>query len=245
VFESFRLAPECKGIVETVPAIDGADYLAHVRRHSPSLMEHLPRFARSDTVGGPARYWYRTGALRARRMAPTTLRYVKTAGDLQRLFGSLDSLRILEIGGGYGGLCKVITDVWRWRTYTIIDLVEPLALTHRFLRSFSIADIVLVDAMSVADSPRADEYDLVISNYAYSELRLELQELYYRRVLEGIARGYMMWNVQPHPWESEQLQAEGFAARFGGTVFDSVPMLTTLDLRYGVKLVAWGAGDCQ
>jgi hypothetical protein len=240
VFETFRRAPECTGIVETVPAKDGADYLAHVRRHAPSLLGHMPAFAASDAVGGPRRHWYRTGTLAVRRMAPTTLRYVKTAGDLQRLFGSLDTLRILEIGGGYGGLCKVISDVWRWRSYTIVDLVEPLALTRRFLHTLAIDDVELVDAMSITDAPHDDEYDLVISNYAYSEIRLDLQELYYRRFLERIPRGYMMWNVQPHPWDTEQLEAGEFAARFGGTVHDDASTLTPLDVWYGVKLVTWG-----
>jgi len=73
-------------------------------------------------------------------------------------FGPLDGMRICEIGGGYGGQCKMICERYKPGCYHIIDLPEVCELQRRYC-----------DAECYTE-PTGQEYDLVISNYALSEI---------------------------------------------------------------------------
>jgi len=60
-------------------------------------------FEANDHVGDPERYLYDKLLI-----SPSTLRYCKVFSDLVNLFTSLDGYSICEIGGGYGGQCRII-----------------------------------------------------------------------------------------------------------------------------------------
>jgi len=49
------------------------------------------------------------------------------------LFGLLDDAKIVEIGGGYGGQCKIIYDCFEPISYLMIDLGELLKLQEKYL----------------------------------------------------------------------------------------------------------------
>ena len=40
----------------------------------------------------------------------------------------------------------------------------------------------------------SEDYDLVISNYAFSELRREVQDMYLEKIILRSKRGYITWN---------------------------------------------------
>ena len=74
-------------------------------------------------------------------ISATTARYIKNLSDLINLFGSLDGMRIAEIGGGYGGLCKIISDQFELDSYTLFDLPDCLDLSKKFLDNFGIDNV--------------------------------------------------------------------------------------------------------
>jgi putative sugar O-methyltransferase len=241
-FRNFRRHPECVRVIETLKRRDGADYLRSALQQTPGFSGLLDRFATSDLVGRPRTSLFRTGMLRHRRFAPTTLRYIRTASDLQIHFGSLDGLRILEIGGGYGGLCKIITDVWPVRAYTIIDLPEPLGLAQRFLTACGAANVEFVDGTAGDLMPPSEPYDLVISNYAFSELGRASQSVYLRTLMHQARRGYLMWNFLWNDLSSATMSLDEFTASVDrARVIDDPKYLSRLDHYCGVKLVIWGA----
>ena len=43
-------------------------------------------------------------------MSPTTIRYIKNVSDIINAFGT-GMKSIVEVGGGYGGLCKVMSSL--------------------------------------------------------------------------------------------------------------------------------------
>ncbi|MBU2177764.1 MAG: putative sugar O-methyltransferase, partial [Gammaproteobacteria bacterium] len=79
------------------------------------------RFLRNDLYGQPKRYDYGKYGI----WSPTTLRYIYVAFELKKYFNGLDCMDIVEIGGGYGGQCKIINDMRGFKSYKIIDLKEP------------------------------------------------------------------------------------------------------------------------
>lgn len=188
LFTQFRNQSAYTGIVETVSFEQGQEYLEIIQKESPELLELVERFKTSDLVGNPRTYYYAGIG----NIAPTTLRYIKVAADLKKLFGSLEQLSIVEIGAGYGGQCKILKDLGGFKKYTIIDLPSSLALAKKFLTKHNIADVEFLTPFDVISDQM---FDLVISNYAFSECSYEMQRRYVQEIFCRSRRGYCICNV--------------------------------------------------
>lgn len=103
---------------------------------------------------------------------------------LVELFGSLNGMHIIEIGGGYGGQAKVICDDCKVKSYTIIDLPEVCDLQRRFLKDYPVECISFIEGRAC---------DLVISNYALSEI--PDNSMYMRAVVNKSIHGYITCNT--------------------------------------------------
>lgn len=183
VFANFRRMSPMNMIVENSPLRSGREYFGCIYYQFEWLMEYFDKFKTSDTIGNPEKFIYPVG-----EMSPTTLRYIKTIGDLHKFFGSLDGKNIIEIGGGYGGLCKIINDVYRPESYRIYDLFEAQALQFKFLDKFDVPCIYSV----LPDAP--EEIDLLIAMYSWSELSHDLQNEYLTNVISKAKNCYIMLN---------------------------------------------------
>lgn len=214
IFSRFRSTDEYYEILEHVSFSLGERYLKYVQR-DPSLLSHARRICDSDTIGNPTKFLY-SGFGGA---SPSTLRYLKVAGDLTREFRTLNGLHVVEIGVGYGGQARVLSELFEIETYTLVDLPEVLALSERFLETAGNANsfrFVSPRELGPIDA------DLVISNYAFSELRREVQEEYLDFVVLGAPRGYMTYNnITPPSFNS--LTAVELARRVRGTVTPERP----------------------
>ena len=186
IFTMFKSYRSYREILENVPMETGRDCLQIIRSEGKEFLKYFDKFMQNDGVGNPVRYRYDIG-----KASPTTLRYVKVLVDLVNRFGSLDGLHIVEIGGGYGGQCKIISDVYQFKSYTIFDLEEVLQLTEKYLARMQL-DNVFYKALH--DAEPSDSYDLIISNCAFSECRKSIQDEYIDRVLLNSKRGYMTCN---------------------------------------------------
>jgi glycosyltransferase involved in cell wall biosynthesis len=187
VFRTFRADPTYTLVLEHVTERQGREYIDVIERDNPQLLLEVERFRTSDQFGSPRVHEYPgIGTI-----SPTTLRYVKVLSDLMKLFGDLTDMRIIEIGVGYGGQAKVITDKFRVGSYTLVDLDAPLNLARRFLASSG------VEGLEFRTTDQLDpsrQYDLVISNYAFSELSREIQDEYLARIVRRARSGYMTVN---------------------------------------------------
>lgn len=239
VFSTFRQAAEYTSIVETVSHTDGKEYLKIAFKQAPELKRYINKFASSELFGNPEVFPYRIGWLSPRAsLSPTTLRYIKVLSDLTSLFGSLNGMRIIEIGGGYGGQCKIIRDVFGIQHYTIIDLLPCLKLAQRYLSSLKAENI---DYKTSEDLTDELECDLVISNYAFSEIRRNIQDLYLNKILKNSLRGYMLCNFKTHTWESQQYSESELLAQLNGVeVIKSKSRLSNLDASCEISLLVWG-----
>lgn len=229
VFSTFRSSPSYSAILEHVSFSLGGRYLKCIER-DPGLFEQARRICDSDTVGSPTKYVY-SGFGKA---SPTTLRYLKVAGDLKREFGSLDGWNIVEIGVGYGGQCRVLTELYEVGTYTLIDLPEVINLSERFLEGARATKSVnFISAHDVNRIPA----DLVISNYAFSELRRAVQERYMDCIVGDASHGYMTYN-QISPRSFNSLTAVELARSVRGSVTPERPRSYP-----GNQIVTWRNAD--
>jgi putative sugar O-methyltransferase len=192
VFKNFRNHPIYQQALEHVDYTTGKKYLDHVLQNSPEFIKLFDQFRKNDAIGNPKVYNYQEYGW----FAPTTLRYIKVASDIKRKFGDTKHMHVVEIGGGYGGQCKILADVLGFASYTIIDLPPCIALTQKYLSEQQVDNVYFFDRNQVAD---AGQYDLVISNYAFSEIDNTEQSLYIKYVIKNTPRGYMTMNfIAPH-----------------------------------------------
>lgn len=185
LFYCFRSDQTFHDMYEHVTFEEGLKYIEQIKKTEPAILSLLESFLTNDRIGAPTIYYYEEFDF---RISPTTLRYVKVLVDLVHEFGSLDGMDIVEVGGGYGGQCKIIHDMFKPKSYTLIDLPEAIKLAERYLKEFGIRP-----------QGQFERYDLFISNYAFTEIPRAYQDLYKEKFIDKSDRGYITCNFYQVP----------------------------------------------
>ena len=184
VFAKFKQDPRYTAILEHVSPEHGGRYIEHILEYELND-EMIDEFKDNDDLGGPNRVDYGEPF---GKVSPSTLRYIRNALDISYFFGEGELNKIVEIGGGYGGLCKTISCLCDFDEYHIYDIEPASKLQEKYLSKFGIKAV----HHSVPEETK--DIDLVISNYAYSELGENLQDLYYNNVIKNAKKVYMILN---------------------------------------------------
>lgn len=231
-FSVFKRNPHYQAVLEHVSEELGHQYLAIIKRDSPALFENIEVFKKNDLIGNPTVFGYPDIGI----MSPTTLRYIKVTSDLIKLFGSHIGERVVEIGGGYGGQALINDSVFRMKEYELLDLPPVLSLISRYLESHIMNCAYKVTTLNQKTGD--DYYDLVISNYAFSELPSHVQIRYIEKIVRKSSRGYLTMNSglteTSHPVKKLSLeQLRNYLPSFD--VFEEHPL--TGPENY---IIAWG-----
>lgn len=195
VFQNFRKNTNYEPIVETCWNKDsGMFFVNELNKQYPHLLYNLKPILKQicieDKVGDPISFDFPEIGV----ISPTTLRYIKIAADLEREFGDLSKFNIGEIGAGFGGQCKIINNISGFKSYTIFDLPEINQLINKYLSSFSIKNIRTIDNDKIQ---KQEQFDLVISNYAFSEIGRTEQSNYMQMIIDLAPRGYVIYGHSP------------------------------------------------
>jgi hypothetical protein len=175
----------------------GEDYVKAINEIDPELFDYIDKFRENDKCGDPIlKDFSKLGKISA-----NTLRYVMTLAFLRKHFSTkLDNMTFVEIGGGYGGLCKVISCVVDFKSYTLIDLPSVVRLQRKYLEilGFDKDDPdTPVRVVYFYDSENIDvdkEYDICISEYCISEFDIPGQEFYIDNVIGKSKNAYLLIN---------------------------------------------------
>jgi len=187
-FTTFRRHPNYVVVLEHVTRQEGQAYLDILRKDAPDLIDRIEEFKSNDVVGSPRVFDYPGIG----KISPTTLRYVKVASDLRKLFGAEPGHNVAEVGVGYGGQMLVCDTAFHMRQYDLFDLAPVLNLVERYLESHLLNSAYHTSTLNQCLGE--ESYDLVISNYAFSELPSALQRRYIEKVLATAKRGYLTMN---------------------------------------------------
>jgi putative sugar O-methyltransferase len=187
-FRNFKRDKSYNKILEHVSEQEGAEYLKILQtRDDGILKDAFDTLLKSDEIGNPRKYDYGTGFA----LSPTTLRYLKVASDLKILFGESIGSNVAEIGAGYGGQALVCDTVFKTDEYHVFDLPDVTRLVAKYLESFLLHGAYVPQTINTVTGQK---YDLVISNYAFSELPRVVETTYIRKVLKQSSRGYLTMN---------------------------------------------------
>jgi hypothetical protein len=189
IFDSFKIHPHYHEVLEHLSKDLGKEHLKLIQKNNAWLLStYSKEILQNDLYGSPVKEDF--GVIKC---SPTTLQYVSVISNLIDKFKSLDKFKIVEIGGGYGGQCKLIQDMFDIESYTIIDLAEVLLLQEKYLRKLDSFESVYLISNSEL-SKASVEYDLAISNYALTEVSFEDQDKYVKEVLLNCKHGYITGN---------------------------------------------------
>ena len=182
-FKNFKSHPAYRHVLEHVSYEEGQLYLDEIDIDYKDVLDEVKE---NDKLGTPIQCSYDGVGM----ISPTTVRYLKNTSDIVNKFGtSFDS--IVEIGGGYGGLCKVLSSFVEFEQYLLLDLEECNMLSRKYLSHFDLPTMSY-RAEEIVDVE--DNFDLLISNYALSECNRETQMMYIERFVKKSDKFYLMHN---------------------------------------------------
>lgn len=190
-FDNFKRDRAYRVILEHTTQDGGQIFINQMKNLSSLTEDVVQRVKQNDIYGNPEIFSYDVFG----QISPSTLRYVKNSLDLLEFFGENvnDVQNIVEIGGGYGGLCRVLSVFVNFENYVIIDLPEVNNLSEKYLGKFPDLD-GRTSQLSCFELDEIVGADLVISNYAFSECSEDIQMHYYNNVIANSNRFYMAYN---------------------------------------------------
>jgi putative sugar O-methyltransferase len=186
-FKRFRRKYDYREILEHVDFELGKEYFLRIKELDPQLKTAKKGFNRNDSIGFPRSYQYP----HFEKISPTTLRYIAVALEIEKEIDLQNIHKIVEIGAGYGGQAAILDKLIPNLEYFIFDLPLVQKLIGKYLSSLGMRNFT---HMSLEDTTTNREFDLVISNYAFSELPKNLQIEYLEKVLLKSKNGYLIMN---------------------------------------------------
>ncbi|MBI2743550.1 MAG: putative sugar O-methyltransferase [Chlamydiales bacterium] len=185
VFQNFRSLSDYAHVLEVGA---GGDFATHLLQNgSKEVLEKMPAFQRLEEFGNPAVNFYPgIGSF-----SGTTLRYIAIADQMQKFFSLPENATAVEIGGGFGGQCFILSQLQKFSSYYIYDLPEVTPLVEKMMRSLSVSHVI---CMPIQANINEEKIDLFISNYAFSECDRQTQLDYFERVIKKADRGYLIYN---------------------------------------------------
>jgi len=221
--ENFKNHKAYGDILEHVSYEHGLEYLECIKTQTSYKMKDVVLFClKNDSVGLPRRSEYVFEVYGKMKVSPTSLRYVYQShlilAHLQAL-GNVNGIEnLVEIGGGYGGLCVALHHFAGYypgvkiNRYTIIDLSEVIRLQKMFHQAISMReDIRYVDASTYGKDIEVRGM-FCVSNYCYSEISGDNQRGYRDWLFPKVSHGFMCWNnsrVPSLPFDFKQEREEG------------------------------------
>lgn len=210
---TFKSHPSYQVVLEHVTPKQGYEYLLEIQKKFGVFFNTHKQYliklcVINDLYGNPNKFSFENFTL----CSPANLRYILHGllilSYIQQL--GMNNINIIEIGGGYGGLCFYIYKMAGFfnitiKTYNIFDLPEPMALQKKYLHVHGVENIKFMnldDYENVKLSSSCTEKSLtlpedcfLVSNYAYSEITMDLQKKYTKYVLNPyVSHGFLAWN---------------------------------------------------
>lgn len=190
-FANFRRDPDYQKVLEGGGYHHGEIYFNKIVRWQgiERLLKYLKRFRKNDKYGNPEIYYYPTIG----NINHNTLLYASNTFDIQDYLGDFQPKRIVEIGGGYGGMCLVFSQIYNFDVYYIVDLPEALGVAKRYLKKFKTLykKVIFLTPEEYKD---IQNVDLTIAVFSMSECSNDVQMMYGEEIIKNSKYGFIGYN---------------------------------------------------
>lgn len=194
-FSTFKSNKSFTDILEHISYQHGKEYLELINKEfGENIYNFIDLIKINDSIGKPIKHQY--GNIEA---SPSNFRYIYHAlligSKCKKWFSKKPRIKIVEIGGGYGGLCFYIKNILKDFDidYTIIDLPEPNYLQRLYLDATHQQNTHTISCFDI-DSLTGERFDLVISNYCLSEISRDNQKNYFDKIVGNCDKKFFVWN---------------------------------------------------
>jgi len=244
VFNNFRKFDITKLIVDGYPSNTSVDYLLTLKKEQDidifiDIWESIDQFMSPDNS-----IFYK-----GKKLTPATGRHVVNVSNYINFFGKdILNKEVCEIGAGWGGEMVVFNKLKKnyfplndGKNYSIFDLTSSIAL----IKKFAAANKVECNFRDVSNS-KVVEYDLVISNGAFSEMGASLQEEYFEKIISKSNNGYFITNFDTHSKKMGGWSTNEFVDRLNSAdkkniqVLDIEKCVSKFESEAGNKLIVFG-----
>lgn len=234
----FKSDNNYRGVLEHVDKGTGDRYLNEIKsRYNSQFIENkkllLDLCNENDQFGKTQKEHFDEFAI----CSPTNLRYILHSflilSHMQE--NNLNNLNIIEIGGGYGGLCLFINKLSpifniNINSYSIFDLLEASQLQEKYLNELT--ELKNINFYQLDNFKDLNKDSFLISNYAFSEIPLNIQNTYVEKILKPfVSKGLICWNHIPvYQFINNKLYIDKASRVHSNKIFDNNFKLTNYEL---------------
>jgi len=209
LYKNFKRNKDYRKILEHVSYKLSIEYITCLKQEFSSYLSNIDweSIKRNDMFGNPITYDYRIFLqdivkLESYIFSPTIFRYVHTGLRILKYIQekNLTNVKIIEIGGGYGGQLYIINILTKLfdltiKEWTIVDLDIITKHQDKYLRDLNVKNFSTITYNDVRDRRTSIEnYDLLVSSYGLSELNEEIKNLYIELIAKKCDNFYLIWN---------------------------------------------------
>jgi len=199
IFKNFKKLEGYRIILEGGPKNLFDTFLDHIDNSSdPDLFfDNLEKFRINDSLGNPDIY----EESRIGRFSGSTLKYAFNAIEIINFIknygNGIDKIKkIVEIGGGYGGLCLILSGFIEFDSYTLVDLPEVCKLIEKYLSKFPhLQGKINTISCNNLNEDTFDEIDFVIAISSLGECNLDTQLKYFDTIVKKSSLSYIIRNL--------------------------------------------------
>lgn len=200
---SFKSMPQYQVVLEHLDKSTGDRYFNEIKIRYMNLFKDNKQLLttlciENDKYGNPKKEYFDDFVY----CSPTNIRYILHSflilEYIQKL--NLNHFDIIEIGGGYGGLCFFIhklSSIFNVNisSYSIFDLSEASKLQEKYLANLNIQNSYFYQ---LDNFKNLKKNSFLLSNYAFSEISLDLQKIYSEQIIKPYtSNGILCWNHNP------------------------------------------------
>lgn len=193
-FNNFKTNPLYTDILEHASYEVGKtsiEFIEKITDYAKEIQPYLDEYKENDIYGNTKKFVYE----RYGNISPTTLTYIYNYIKIKQAIPDIDNVKnIVEIGGGYGGQCKIISTRIKFESYTILDLKEATELQSKYLDLLKVKNVDCLHP-PIFNKFNNKEIDLIISTFAWSELTKEVQMFYFDNYIKKAKHGYFRCNL--------------------------------------------------
>tara|TARA_B100001250_G_C19667664_1_gene730014 strand:- start:47 stop:865 length:819 start_codon:yes stop_codon:yes gene_type:complete len=189
IFQTFRVNPQYMKILEHVSEDLAKKYFYNIKESFGLSNKEIYEICKKlDNPGSPKLMKIVDNMP---FISASALRYLSTGLQIDKLVKNKNLNNVIEIGAGYGGQAIILNDILKIDNYTFVDLKDVNLLIKKFTSHF---DLNFQSKFLTLDDKFEKEYDLVISNYSFSELPRRLQDVALNKIILNSSRGFMIMN---------------------------------------------------
>lgn len=123
-----------------------------------------------------------------------TVMYSWKSCVIREMLEEIKPQKVVEVGGGYGGMCLMLHELVGFNEYTIIDLPDAVALAEKYIKQFpEVFD--KVNFVSCDDCKEIKDIDLFIADASLAECDEETQMDYFQKFIKNSKAGYIVYNT--------------------------------------------------